>query len=174
MKSISNTKMLLVRYLPFINSATLIIFFALTVIQQNTKNVDVAYVDSTILFKEFQMTKESKAAGEKLYLIQSQAIDSLSQVLKYSEDSNLNSDLMQSILRRKEDLEHFEEQFVSEEFAKIWSRIKNYIEEFSKKEGAYKIIISSQEDNTILYGVPDSNITNELLTYINQRYNGEK
>jgi outer membrane protein len=134
---------------------------------------DVAFVNSTQLFDHFAMTREMKSLGEKSYNLQVKKIDSLYGLMNISTDQNHSAYLMQSIIREKDSLNSFQQRFVSEQSAKVWARIQSYTKDYSKTT-SYKIILGSRYNDNLLYGAPEKDITAELLSYINKKYEGSE
>ena len=80
---------------------------------------------------------------------------------------------MKEYVGLKENLEQFNQQFAYEETQKIWKRLHSYVEEFSATKN-YKLIIGSEKKQDVLYADPNVNITNELINYVNSKYEGAK
>lgn len=137
-----------------------------------TSKTKVVYVNNIELFDGFIMTKELKRAGEKEFNIRKTALDNLyAQIQSKSISASEKESLMKQFIKAKQDLEQFNQFFASDESQKIWSRIHNYSEDFSK-ENNYQLIIGSENKATVLYADEKITITKELLTYINKRYEG--
>lgn len=75
-------------------------------------------------------------------------------------------------MQRKEALEAFNQNFATEESAKIWKRISSYIKEYAE-QNAYDIILGSDQNQTVLYSNEQHNITKEVLVFINTKYEGK-
>ncbi|QYS87789.1 OmpH family outer membrane protein [Flavobacterium oreochromis] len=87
---------------------------------------------------------------------------------------NHKEQLLKTFIPLKEEFENFNQSFGQTESAKIWKRIDSYIKEYSKEKG-YKMVLGSfNGDRTVLYSDESINITPELITYINKRYEGKK
>ncbi len=118
------------------------------------------------------MTIELKKIGEKQFNIQKLHIDSLYSKVQSPLISNDNKKMiMQQLIQAKNELEKFNQDFASEESAKIWIRIKSYSSEFAK-ENKYSLIIGSENKTNILFADEQIDVTNDLLTYINKKYEG--
>jgi outer membrane protein len=149
----------------------LIIIFILFTFNSAPKT---AYVDTFKLFNNFNMTKELKITGEKEFNIKKIHIDSLYIKLQSSSiSSEQKKILMQEFIQKKEELEQFNQYFAAEQSTKIWSRIKSYTSEFSK-ENKYQLIIGSENKSTVLFADEKIDVTNDLLNYINKKYEGLK
>ncbi|RXR21245.1 OmpH family outer membrane protein [Flavobacterium amnicola] len=133
---------------------------------------DVVYVDNIQLFDGFNMTKEMKKIGENQFNTQKTKIDSLYVTIQKSNPAQQQI-LMKEYVALKENLEQFNQQFAYEETEKIWKRLHSYVDEFSG-ENNYKLIIGAEKKQDILYADPSVNITNELINYVNSKYEGAK
>ena len=136
-------------------------------------NKKIVYVDNQRLFDGFAMTKEMKVIGEREYNLRKTEIDSLYSRLQYVEENEEREFLMKEFISKRESLEQFNEEFGYTESEKIWSRIKNYTKEFTNNR-EYKFIITSENSRNVLYADPELDITDELLLFINSKYEGNK
>ncbi|WP_281323435.1 OmpH family outer membrane protein [Flavobacterium aestivum] len=133
---------------------------------------EVVYVDNAKLFDGFVMTKEMKRVGEKEFNSRKLVLDNLYAKLQASTISATEKKiLMQQFIQGKSELEQFNQVFASEQTEKIWSRIKSYTTEFSK-EKKYQLVIGSNNKQTVLFADEKIDVTNELLTYLNKKYEG--
>jgi outer membrane protein len=149
----------------------LVVFFAFKALEPSKK---IVYVDNVKLFDGFIMTKEMKRVGEKEFNSRKKSLEVLYSKLqsqKISEDEK--KILMQQFVQGKEELEQLNQSFAIEETSKIWSRIQCYTTEFSQ-ENKYQLVIGSQNKQSVLFADEDIDVTNELLIYINKKYEGFK
>ena len=163
-----------IQILTFTNSIGLILLVFFLIFRSFFAFEEIVYIDNAKLFDGFNMTKEMKKVGEKEFNARKVILDSLYSKLQ----SNLVSDLekkqlMPHFVEGKEELEQFNQRFAGEESLKIWSRIHDYINEYSK-ETNYKLIIGSQNKESVLFASEKVDKTNELLAYINKKYEGIK
>jgi outer membrane protein len=137
-------------------------------------NKMIAYVDNNKLFEGFNMTKELKRVGEKEFNTRKKGLDLMYSKLQTQTIPERDKKmLMQQFIREKEELEQFNQSFATEEASKIWSRIHDYSNEFSQ-ENKYQLIIGSQSKQAVLFADENVDVTNELITYINKKYEGIK
>jgi outer membrane protein len=149
----------------------LVTYFSFMILEPTNR---IVYVDNNKLFEGFNMTKELKRVGEKEFNSRKKSLDSLYSQLQSQTISEGNKKmLMQQFIQGKEEFEQFNQSFASEEASKIWSRIHDYTKEFSQ-ENKYELIISSQNKQAVLFANENVDVTNELLTYINKKYEGIK
>ncbi|MNL09187.1 Outer membrane protein (OmpH-like) [compost metagenome] len=150
-----------------IGALTTWLFFALFSEQRS-----IVYVDSVKLFEGFKMTKEMKRVGEKEFNERKILLDNLYASLQGSSLSVLQKkELMQQFIQGKEELEQFNQTFASEQTQKIWSRIRSYTSEFSKDKN-YQLIVGSDNKQMVLFADEKIDVTNDLLTYLNKKYEG--
>jgi outer membrane protein len=149
----------------------LITCFAFMLLEPNKR---IAYVDNNKLFEGFNMTKELKRVGEKEFNTRKKGLDLMYSKLQTQTIPERDKKmLMQQFIREKEELEQFNQSFATEEASKIWSRIHDYSNEFSQ-ENKYQLIIGSQSKQAVLFADENVDVTNELITYINKKYEGIK
>ncbi|WP_208682082.1 OmpH family outer membrane protein [Flavobacterium sp. SLB02] len=147
----------------------IVIFYLTYTYTQKNKTV---YVDNVKLFNDFSMTKELKNSGEKEFNLKKSKVDSLYSKLQYPGLSISEKKItMQQFVQYKEELEHFNQFFAAEQSTKIWARIKSYSAEFSKDRN-YQLIIGSDNKQTILFADEEIDVTNDLITYLNKKYEG--
>jgi outer membrane protein len=163
----NTTKALLICNLLLIS--VIVFFVALNFIQRQPK---IVYVDSVTLFNNFSMTKELKNSGEKAFNLKKLKVDSLYSTLQYPGVSiSEKKIIMQQFVQQKEELGQFNEYFAAEQTTKIWARIKSYTSEFSKDKN-YQLIIGSDNKQTVLFADEKIDVTNDLLTFLNKKYEG--
>lgn len=149
----------------------LVTYFVFRILEPYKK---IVYVDNNKLFEGFTMTKEMKRVGEKEFNARKIGLDLL--YTKLQSQTILEGDkktIMQQFIRGKEELEQFNQSFATEESSKIWSRIHGYTADFSQ-ENKYQLIIGSQNKQAVLFADENVDVTNELLTYLNKKYEGIK
>lgn len=113
-----------------------------------------------------------KRAGEKEFNSRKLFLDKLySNLQSPTISGSQKKELMQQFIQGKEELEEFNQTFAAEQSTQIWSRIKSYSIEFSK-EKKYQLIIGSDAKQNILFADENIDVTNELLNYINKKYEG--
>lgn len=148
---------------------TVIVFFVGLNYMQKSKTV---YVDNVKLFNNFSMTKELKNSGEKEFNFKKLKVDSLYSKLQYPGISlSEKKIIMQQFVQQKQELEQFNQYFAAEQTTKIWARIKSYSSEFSKDKN-YQLIIGSDDKQTVLFADEKIDVTDDLLTFLNKKYEG--
>lgn len=146
----------------------LILFFAINIFSKP----EIVFVDNVKLFNGFNMTKEMKKIGEQQFNAQKLKIDSLYSKIQTSNEQHQKI-LMKEYVEVKQNFEQNNQQFAFEESQKIWKRLDSYINDFSS-EKKYKLIIGSEKKGDVLYGDEKLDITNELINFVNSKYEGAK
>lgn len=135
-------------------------------------NKEIVYVDNVKLFDGFKMTKEMKRAGEKEFNSRKSILDKLySDLQSTTISASERKELMQQFIQGKEEFEQFNQVYGSEQSSKIWARIKSYTAEFSRDKN-YQLVIGSDNKQTVLFADEKIDVTNELLSYLNKKYEG--
>jgi outer membrane protein len=160
--------------LPFINSVAILLLLCLLAFNHFFNSEEVVYVDNMKIFDGFNMTKEMKKVGEKEFITRKAILDSLYAKLQSNTISEAEKKaMMPQFIQGKEEFEQFNQNFALQETEKIWKRINSYVTEFSS-ENSYKIIIGSENKRDVLYANEKVDITNDLIYYLNKKYEGIK
>lgn len=136
----------------------------------SSQNENIYYVDNVKLFDGFSMTKQMKSIGEKEFNKKKKEVDSLYIIVQNAASSNKST--TEIFIKKREDLEKFNQEYAINEVEKIWSRINVYSNEFSEQKG-YTIVIGSDNKRNVLYASKKIDITNDLLAYMNNKYEGK-
>lgn len=132
---------------------------------------EIFVVDNTRLFNEFKMAKEIKEDGKKILSKLNNRVDSLQLVLNLETDLTRKKAAFELLLQEKENVRNFSEHFTAEQTAKIWTRIRGYIKDYSASKDN-PVILGFDPSGSVLSYDNGKDITNEALTYINKRYEG--
>lgn len=131
----------------------------------------VVYFETSTLFQNFKMAKETELSLETEYKKRRAIVDSLSDVLQQNSASNNKDYYLNHFLEERENLESYIQNSGAEASKKIWARINSYTKDFAELHD-YKVIISSNNNEGQVYGNVDLNVTDALTNYINKRYEG--
>jgi outer membrane protein len=167
----------------------LIILFLSGLISCSTENKSdensIVYIDNMRLYNEFDLTKELQNKMTEISRTQKNNLDSLElELMNKAKQIELtkSKDIIEirdfelkreEFIMRKQKFEQSQEQLSSEYNNQIVSQINQYIKEFGI-ENKYDIIIGSNGDGTIMYGKDEMDITDDVLKYINSKYNPSK
>lgn len=169
----------------------LIVFFLCTLtgytIYLHTSIPKIAYIHNAILFAKFKGSQESKKILDKdVYTLKSN-LDTLTNVLnqeylKYKrEESSLSVNEKQSaqeyLSKRKRDLYNYkvaaENKLKEKENSlneAIINQLNTYIEQYGQNND-YDYIIGATENGSIMFSKESKDITNDVLVFINSKYN---
>ncbi len=149
------------------------------------KQNQIGVVDLPYLYTSFDYQKELKNRFDFEQNIILQKVDSLDKFIQLVEIELKNSSEYnehdKNILFEREyknyliEKEYFayKTDSLSKDFTeKIWKQINSYVEDFGN-ENEYDVIIGTQGDGNVMYVKESSDITNEVIEYINKKYNGE-
>lgn len=145
----------------------IIIFIYNNKIEKNA----ICYVNKEFIFKEFNMTKQSIKATNKEYNFRKKEVDSL--YFLFRNTSSKNDKAYQFFLKKKNDLEEFRNNTKLVETNKIWERINSYTKQYGEEKDYTLILCSAKNQNDVLFVDEKIDITNDLLNYINSRYEGQ-
>lgn len=162
-----------IKILLFVNIILILTIILFLLFEKINKNEEVVFVDKVKVFEEFQMTKESKSFGEKEFSSKKQFLDSLYVKLQRDLPQDEKEVLMKTFIDKRDELDSFNQNFGFQESEKIWSRLIQYSEEFSTKEG-YRLIILSEKGSNILNADVELDVTNSFIEFANNRYSGFK
>lgn len=124
--------------------------------------------------KELQKKLEDETIGEK------QQLDSmklyLEQIGSPKNTSNSEQSYIQNLWKSYEYKKSMYLQRYEEESAKynaqVWNQINTYVQEYGQKHG-YRYIFGATGNGSLMYGEDSENISNEVIIYINNKYQGK-
>lgn len=139
------------------------------------------YVDNRILFEKFLGKKELEVRLNKLANNQKAQLDSLRLNLLATRNqyaATKNKELQELLGNQEFRFRQLEQEFTSyyeEESQKytqdVWVQINQYVLEFGKEKD-YDFIYGASGDGGLMYANDEYNLTDEVLNYINLRYEG--
>lgn len=146
-------------------------------------NSNSAYVELIKVYKEFDFTKELKQEiGKRRQYFPDKIkmenrIDSISKLFEEEKDKQIKINYLNQIDQLKKDFFKRKEDFLRSQKVleqrydkQIWDRINQYVTEFGKKNG-YKYIFGADGSGSLMYADSTNNITDEVIDYINRKYN---
>jgi len=143
-------------------------------IKPNESLRTIVYIDNIKLYTNFNMTKDLERHNETKINRQKKKLDSLYTLYRiYAQNGNVASKEELEVALRKEDqeLKRITEFLSNDANEKIWSRLNSYIKTYGTDHNL-RIIMGTQGRGNIMYASPDSDITEELILYINTNYEG--
>lgn len=129
---------------------------------------EIAYIDIEKLVNSYELKKDmEKDAGKKLYVIQ-HAIDSLELIRKtisYQGPTLIDS----QIARAKYVYDEYYTSSTNQMNKSIWERLNPAIEQYGKEKGL-EMLIGANGSGSLLYADKGRDLTDDLIKYINQKY----
>lgn len=149
----------------------------------------IAYVKSLYVVENYAGTKEAYAVLQKQAVEWQVQLDSLKNDYQaayqtyQTESPNLFGDALKDLERdvylKQSNLERYQQiiqQKEAEEGKKltegVYAQIDSYLKNYVKEQG-YDLVIGANAEGTVLYGSDAFDITEEVLTIINQQYQGQ-
>ncbi|MDF2449484.1 MAG: hypothetical protein K0R26_1988 [Bacteroidota bacterium] len=144
----------------------------------------IAYVNIQALFNEFEYKKELEKELNSIRNNRKYILDSLETNLKiiskrYNIDKT-NKDLViefnvtkEIYLEKKSLIEDEEIAMVKQFDEKIIKQLNSYVKEYGKSN-SYKFILGATSDGNIMYSDTTSDISKQVIIYINNKYKGVK
>lgn len=134
------------------------------------------YVNVNAVFDAFYLKQEMEKELQDETKKSSNYLDSLAfeiQTLSELEDKEQEVERLKSLYYQKRT--YYENQAVTltqKYDEQILTQMKQYIKDYGKSEG-YKYILGKSADGFLLYGEDVLDVTDEVISYINGRYQGE-
>ena len=134
----------------------------------------VVYVDNIELFEAFNMTIEAKKEGEAGLNDITNERDSLLVLATKSNATAVEKERLKSeVIKREHLLENFKSKFSEIQSENIWKRLKSYLNDYAKKNNCI-VILSDPQGENIINADTKTNVTKDLVLYINNRYEGNE
>jgi len=133
-----------------------------------------AFVDLVYLYREFKYTKErGNMFDDKIAPIKAK-LDTINMQLGYiaSGDAVQNNGYAEYLITYRDSLTGYAENLKAEYDSEIWARINTYVQEFGH-ENDYSIIFGAAGNGSIMYSDSTVNITQDVLRYMNEKYDGK-
>ena len=135
----------------------------------------VVFVSVAKVFNGFEMKKELEADYEAVNDQRKFILDSLkvhfNQRLEMDDDATLDI-LKREILFKEQQFAESDRILVEQSNGEILTQLNIYMKEFGESR-SYYLILGAQGSGSLIYAKPDKNITQEMLKYVNDRYQGK-
>lgn len=142
----------------------------------------VGYVDLQKLYNEFELKKELETSLLSYDNMSNSELDSLSNTmnhLKYQIDQHhfdrdiqLYDQLSRTYVAKQDFINQQREKLSDEFDAQVWQQLNQYILDFSNENG-YDFVFGGNGDGSVMYAAPKYDITEKLIQYSNEKYNGK-
>lgn len=139
-----------------------------------------AYVDIISVFNEFKLKKELQQKMDYAIQQNQQKIDSLKFSLKmlYTDSIISSKDRFVRIREIQNEMDQNayqnsqQEQILSKQYdIQIWTQLNQYIKEFGKEKNL-DFLYGANGQGTVLYADDKYNLTEECISYVNNKYLG--
>jgi outer membrane protein len=149
------------------------------------KKVKTGYVKNTDLYNGFSLKKELESKLEKVKNQRKTILDSLVMELKIA-SSEIQAGKAkdetkvrkfeykkQQYLAKQQEFEEDTEKLAQQYSDQIWKQINQYVSDYGK-DGGYEYIYGASGDGALMYALEDNDLTQEVASYINMKYSGDK
>lgn len=141
------------------------------------------YIDLQKIYGEFELKKELEAKLEAMVSITNEKLDSLemqAQIINTGLKQNPSDKSKIEEYNRIAEIysiqsEQFDQQKseVAEQYdQQIWSQLNEYIRSYGKENNC-DFIIAGNGDGSIMYAKESSDITDKMIIYVNNKYQGK-
>ncbi|RED45642.1 OmpH family outer membrane protein [Seonamhaeicola aphaedonensis] len=157
-----------------INSIFILAIAAFGIIYYLTNtNEHIVYVDYAKLFNGFNMTRDISAAEKQKMEIQRKTLDSLYTVLRSTNHTETDShkNLQQEIAQKSKAYQEAQNTSYQNLNSKVWDRLNTYVNEYANHKDL-KIVLGANGNGNVMFGKTDLDITDDLLRYANEKYEG--
>ena len=133
---------------------------------------EVCVVDTIKLFDAFDMKKELEARDRKKLQEMGHKVDSIDNLLKTALVVKNEPEILRlGIVAKsvKAELDAFYTQSNHDINEQVWKRLNPYLTEFGKKMNVH-IIIGANGMGTVLYNEASYDVTDEVIKFVNRKY----
>ena len=143
-----------------------------------------AYIDNNALYKDFKgkadLEKDyNKEKGKEQAYLDSLYLELTVEQKKLTSSATHDMKEERAFLDKKRSFEELTNNFESRNkelqgkyLDQIWTQINQYVKEYGK-DNHYDFILGATGNGTIMFANDKNDITKEVLTYINKRYDGK-
>lgn len=143
----------------------------------------MAYVNINDLYNGFEYKKTLEKQYEQTRLKRQNILDSLTTSVEYLKTQILSRTekdtvltkrymyLMQQYQIKEKEFTEDNNRMAQELMNNILNQLNQYVKDFGKEKG-YDFIYGANNDGALMYAKDAHNLTDELIVYINQRYEG--
>lgn len=156
-------------------TAVVALIFSLINFFGHSSNGKVAYVNNYELFQQFEGKKELEQELLRQDNGRKAVLDSLSLMINLAQGKADQTRLKELVQKQELLANEFAEQQSKEQQTstdQIWKQINEATQLFGKQKG-YDYILGASGNGSIMYGNEVHDVTKELVTFLNQHYQGK-
>jgi len=132
----------------------------------------VYYVDIRKVYDEFELKKELEGKLQSFISTSNTLLDSLElQAGRTDPGSPAFGSLQQLYAARNEQFSAQGEQLTAQYDEQVWAQLNQYMQQYASEKRC-DFLLGGNGDGSIMYAHPKKDITNEMITYVNGKYNG--
>ena len=154
------------------------------VLTLTNKKPEMFYIEMGKVYEEFNLSKELNKELEDVIKSRKTITDSIyeqlrvkTQDLKYQQKKTMLE--VQKLAKYEEEYYYKQQEFekenqltVSDYNSKIWKQLNQYISDFGEEKKC-EFIFGANGQGSIMFGSKGKNITEEIIKYVNDKYNGK-
>lgn len=138
-----------------------------TVFLYQNRSEEAAFILNKRVFEEFRAQQDLGKKLDQLKENNQRELDSLAAVAQEHEH-------VREVYEQTKSRYALAEQALSEQYtADLWQQINRYVAEFGEQHG-YAFIFGATGDGNLMYGGEARDVTDQIIEYINHRYEGHE
>lgn len=155
---------------------------ALALTFSNNTGTRQIYIDTGRVYQGFDLSKQlnkemeavlkaRKNISDSLYAQLRQRTEALKLKAKPSaEEINEVKQLEENLYNKQQEFEKNNQEMNTDYNSRIWNRLNQYVSDYGKQKGC-NFILGATGEGTIMYADKSLDATDELINYVNNRYN---
>jgi len=147
--------------------------------------IKTGYIDLKELYNKFDLKKEMERKLSSMQAFSNNFIDSLDlEIMALSKQSDQSGgknvkledmikEQKRQYLVKKAELEDRNKEMAVKYDEQIWNQLNQYISDYGETNH-YQYVFGVQGTGSIMYASKQNNITEDVVSYVNQRFHGKK
>jgi Skp family chaperone for outer membrane proteins len=157
-----------IQYLLILLNIVMIGYIVFLEVKQHYTPYQNVYVINQDVFDQFKGKKEIENKLTAIKARNKSELDSL-----YNITATAYNDKVRSLYEEKAKKYAYEESVLAEQYTQaIWKQINQYINDYGKAN-KYDFIYGASGNGNLMYAGEHKNVTQEVINYINSRYEGQ-
>lgn len=141
-----------------------------------------AYITTSKVYDNFHFKNELETKFEKVKVARSHHLDSikLRLQLKYKELEGQDQQstewenfrlMREQYFSKEAEFEKLSAELLQQYNDQIWERLNQYIKEYGEQNG-FTYIFGASGEGSLMYALEGENVTDQIIDYVNERYEG--